>query len=299
MNFSVVIPCFRSTESILQVVESIDSLYPNQCDAIILVQDGPDRSTSERLSQCASISPIVKVIELTDNVGQHQATLCGIQHASPDSAVITIDDDMQIHPKEMAKLMDKFLLTGADLVYGIYLKRHHNILRKSLATIFGRIISMFSSIPSKGSSFKIISPELVHFLHQYSSSFVFLDAVLAKKSKLISFSEVNHLPRTSGVSGYNWYKLTRIGFQIIMHYTSIPIFVFFPVGVLLFSFPLILMLCSDSLSEEFSRNFDLGFFGMMGFIFAGLVMMVLGVIGQKKRMGNFSGAKGHGFKIKM
>ena len=136
-------------------------------------------------------------------------------------------------------------------------------------------------------------------LHQYSSSFVFLDAVLAKKSKLISFSEVNHLPRTSGVSGYNWYKLTRIGFQIIVHYTSIPIFVFFPVGVLLFSFPLILMLCSDSLSEEFSRNFDLGFFGMMGFIFAGLVMMVLGMIGQKKRMGNFSGAKGHGFKIKM
>lgn len=299
MNFSVVIPCFRSTEALLHVVKGIASLYPNQCNAIILVQDGPDRATAERLSQCASFSSLVEVIELNENVGQHQATLCGIQHASTDNPVITIDDDMQIHPKEIIKLIDEFLSTGADLVYGVYPKRHHNLLRKSLGMIFGRVISWFSPMPSKGSSFKLISSELVRYLHHFSAPFVFIDIVLAERSKLIAFSEVNHLPRKEGVSGYNWYKLTQIGFKIILHYTSIPIFVFFPLGTLLMGIPIMSVLCSDSMRSAVDDNIGPSAFGMILLFFIGLAMMLLGIIGYRNRMTKSSNAVRHGFKIKL
>ena len=47
----------------------------------------------------------ITAIRLTRNYGQHNATLCGIEN-STGKYIITIDDDLQVRPMEILKLIE-------------------------------------------------------------------------------------------------------------------------------------------------------------------------------------------------
>ena len=222
MKFTVVIPCYKSTAALDPLVTGILSQYDEQCHEIILVQDGPDDKTSARLLDIASKAKGVNMIQLEKNVGQHQATLCGLQHADSRHSVITMDDDGQVQAEEISKLITKAVQSKADITYGLYAKRHHKGFRKVLSKYFSKIISCYSNIPSQGSSFKLITPSVVNRLKGYSASFVYLDEVLAWYSDITVSTEVNHIPRTEGSSGYTWLKLVGLGWRIMMNYTTLP-----------------------------------------------------------------------------
>ena len=53
---------------------------------------------------------------------------CGFEYAKGDY-IITLDDDLQVPPEEITKLIDKFKETDADLVYGYFGKKHHSVVR--------------------------------------------------------------------------------------------------------------------------------------------------------------------------
>jgi undecaprenyl-phosphate 4-deoxy-4-formamido-L-arabinose transferase len=50
--------------------------------------------------------PFVTGIEMMRNYGQHNALLCGIRAARFDK-IVTLDDDLQNPPEEIAKLLAK------------------------------------------------------------------------------------------------------------------------------------------------------------------------------------------------
>lgn len=222
MKFSVVIPCYKSTSALDALVADILSQYEDHCHEIVLVQDGPDETTLARLQGIASTAGCVKVIQLEKNVGQHQATLCGLQHADSAYFVITMDDDGQVQAEEISKLITKATQSNADITYGLYTERYHSRVRQVISKFFSKTISRYSNIPSQGSSFKLIAPRVVTRLKTYTAPFVYLDEVFAWYSDTTVFTEVNHIPRKEGVSGYSWFKLLRLGWGILLHYTSIP-----------------------------------------------------------------------------
>lgn len=222
MKFSVVIPCFKSTAALNALVADILSRYQENCHEIILVQDGPDDDTFTRLQDMSSKEERVRVIELDSNRGQHHATLCGLQHADASYSVITLDDDGQVQASEISKLLAKARHTNADITYGLYTTRYHEGIRKVFSQYFSQVISRYSNIPSQGSSFKLIAPRVVASVKSYSASFVYLDEVLAWYSRSTVFTEVNHIPRPEGSSGYTWLKLIGLGWKIILNYTILP-----------------------------------------------------------------------------
>ena len=222
MKFTVVIPCYKSTAALDALVADILFQYKGQCHEIILVQDGPDEITSARLRSIESISGCVRVIQLEKNAGQHQATLCGLQHADSAYSVITMDDDGQVQAEEICKLITEATQLKADIAYGLYTERYHSRVRQVLSKFFSNTISRYSNIPSQGSSFKLIAPSVVTRLKNYNASFVYLDEVLAWYSDTTVFIEVNHVPRKEGSSGYTWLKLFGLGWRIMLNYTSIP-----------------------------------------------------------------------------
>ena len=222
MKFSVVIPCYKSTAALDALVADVVSQYDGQCHEILLVQDGPDETTFARLQGIASTVGCVKVIQLENNAGQHQATLCGLQHADPAYSVITMDDDGQVQAEEISKLITKANQSNADIAYGLYTERYHSRARQAISKFFSKTISRYSNIPSQGSSFKLIAPSVVSRLKTYAAPFVYLDEVLAWYSDTTVFTEVIHIPRKEGSSGYTWLKLVALGWRIMVHYTSIP-----------------------------------------------------------------------------
>ena len=189
MKFTVVIPCYQSTKALDNLVADILRQYNEACHEIILVQDGPDAKTSVRLQNIASSSAVIRVIQLEQNVGQHQATLCGLQHADSLVAAVTMDDDGQVLAQEIEKLLNKANQTGADITYGLYKESYHKGLR-GISQLFSKVISSYSNIPSQGSSFKLIAPRVLAKLKPFAAPFVYLDEVLAWYADSTVFTEV-------------------------------------------------------------------------------------------------------------
>lgn len=299
MKFSVVIPCYKSTGALDTLVADILTQFEGQCCEIILVLDGPDDITLIRLQGIASTADSIRVIQLERNVGQHQATLCGLQHANPTFSVITIDDDGQVQAQEISKLLVKGNETRADITYGFYKVRYHRGLRKVVSQFFSKAISRYSNIPSQGSSFKLIAPRVVARLKTYAASFVYLDEVLAWYSDSTVFTEVNHTPRREGVSGYSWLKLLRLGWRILLHYTSIPYRIMVYSGLVLAIGSLGLVY--SKFSHFASVRYSVADILVLISVVLGIVLVGFGLIRlsqQKKKTDYRSSIKGYQIKLK-
>ena len=141
MKLSFVIPCYRSAQSVGNVVTRIidtvqkDGRYDYE---IICVNDYSPDNTLDVLRELAAGNRRIKVIALTRNFGQHSALMAGFNHVSGD-VVVCMDDDGQNPPEEMFKLIDK-LDEGYDLVSARYSNKKHSLFRR-----FGSKVSMAMS----------------------------------------------------------------------------------------------------------------------------------------------------------
>ncbi|MGB1119806.1 MAG: glycosyltransferase [Chitinophagales bacterium] len=299
MKFTVVIPCYQSTKALDNLVADILRQYNEACHEIILVQDGPDAQTSVRLQNIASSSAVIRVIQLEQNVGQHQATLCGLQHADSHVAAVIMDDDGQVQAQEIEKLLNKANQTGADITYGLYKERYHKGLRSGISRLFSKVISRYSNIPSQGSSFKLIAPRVLVKLKPFAAPFVYLDEVLAWYADSTVFTEVCHLPRKEGVSGYSWAKLLRLGWRIMLHYTTIPyrLLIYIGLGLSIGATSIFIKPFSqfgrlDSSLVDFSKT-------EWGILVLGLGMIAIGRIGVvRAKKEKESGTRGYQIKLK-
>jgi glycosyltransferase involved in cell wall biosynthesis len=82
----------------------------------IFVDDGSVDGSSAVLAALDQQYPWVTVVTLSKNVGQHSATVAGICHSSADW-VVTLDEDLQHHPREIETMLRCALMAGADVCY--------------------------------------------------------------------------------------------------------------------------------------------------------------------------------------
>lgn len=147
---SVVVPTYRSKKHfepfLLQLLEELRKI-DRPCE-IVVVDDGSDDGTRELLLGPAGKpggevpgrqrvgkgperrhSPVgLRLIFLEKNVGQQQASLCGLLHAKGD-LMVTMDDDLQ-HPPAVIPSLLNTLSEGYDLVYGIPAERGPGPIRR-------------------------------------------------------------------------------------------------------------------------------------------------------------------------
>ena len=113
---SLVIPVFNEEknlpvlmERIQQVMGAMDRPYE-----VILVDDGSKDRSLEILTDFAE-SPVVRVVELTRNYGQHAAILAGFSIVRGE-IVVTLDADLQNPPEEIPRLIAAMEEGGFDVV---------------------------------------------------------------------------------------------------------------------------------------------------------------------------------------
>ena len=89
-KLSFVIPCYRSADSISQVVHEI--IKTVESDArfdyeIICINDCSPDNTFQVLKQLSQENLKIKVIDLSRNFGQHSALMAGFNHVTGDIIV--------------------------------------------------------------------------------------------------------------------------------------------------------------------------------------------------------------------
>lgn len=102
---------------ILKVKEELESIKaPFQILESIFVDDGSIDDSDLVLEKLSKQYPWLVIITLSKNFGQHPATTAGILHSSGDW-VITLDEDLQHHPKFILTLLKTVVFNNSDVVY--------------------------------------------------------------------------------------------------------------------------------------------------------------------------------------
>ena len=117
-ELTVVVPVFRSSETITVLAERLHAVLLKECNTfeLILVEDAGGDGTWDEVRKLANDYPdSVTAVQLATNAGQHNALMCGFRHAQGDW-IVTLDDDLQNPPEEIPVLLDAGKKLGLELI---------------------------------------------------------------------------------------------------------------------------------------------------------------------------------------
>ncbi len=225
VTYSFVIPVYKSVSSLEPLYLGIKELmnaYTATYEVIFVEDNGSEESWKKLLELKKQFPTTISLIKLTKNFGQNGATLCGIDVAIGDS-IITLDDDLQIHPSELKKLIDCKLETNADVIYGIYNEKTQGYFRNTGSKLIKNIFNKTEGGSNVGSSTRLISGAIAGYLRNHSQDHLFINQVISWYTFNTKFIDVARNPRYEGKSGYSFFQLLGIAFRLLFLYTSIPL----------------------------------------------------------------------------
>ena len=114
MNKTIIIPCFNEKQTILTVIENVKKNLI-QGDEIIVVDDFSSDGTKDLLGNLDD--PLVKIKYHDKNYGKGKAIKTALKENLKEIVIIQ-DADLEYNPSDYNLLIEPFLKTNADVVYG-------------------------------------------------------------------------------------------------------------------------------------------------------------------------------------
>lgn len=282
-QFSIIIPVYRSQESLPELVQALARALPTFASAyeVIFVNDGSPDNSWAVVQTLSKQYPFVRGISLMRNYGQHNALLCGIR-AAQYPIICTMDDDLQHNPDDVALLLAR-LDEGYDVVYGAPQAEQHGLWR-DLASQLTKIAlqgSMGVDIARKVSAFRVFRTELRRAFEQYSSSYVNIDVLLTWGSNRFSYVTVPHAERKYGTSNYTFRKLLTHAINMITGFSVVPLQLASLAGFALALFGVVvLMYVVGRYLVQGGVVPGFAFLASIVAIFSGAQLAALGIIGE-------------------
>lgn len=208
VSLSIVVPVYNEENNISRLHSEICDVCLNSgyTFEIIIVDDGSTDNSGEIVR---SLSP-VKYVRFRRNFGQTSAIDAGIK-LSQYNYIVIIDGDLQNDPKDIPKMITHMEENGYDAVSGWRKKRQDSFWKKLISRGAGilRTVIVKDDIHDSGCSLKIYRRCCFENLTLYGEMHRFIPALLKIKGFSIGELEVNHRPRISGKSKYNWRRTVK------------------------------------------------------------------------------------------
>ena len=224
-DYSIVVPVYNSCESLEELFQRIEHTMNSLAVSfeVIFVDDDSSDTSWRKLETIQNTNPDkVTAIRLARNFGQHNATICGIAQAT-GSYIITLDDDLQNPPEEIAKLISAMKDSDADLVYGIYSKKQHSMVRNLGSAALKTSSQHLFKTKGHGSSFRLMKSSLGKCLLGHQINFIFIDELFNWYTNHIGFVLVDHQKRPYQQSNYTSHSLFSMFSNLVIYYTAIPL----------------------------------------------------------------------------
>lgn len=224
MEYSVVIPVYNSVDSLDRLCERLFKVFEKtQCKfEIILIDDFSKDKSWEKLKEIKRKNQIIiKIIRLSQNYGQHNATFCGLKYSS-GNYVLTMDDDLQNDPEDFFKLHNKLINNNYDVVYGVG-QSGHSTIRKVGSQVYKSGTKFFENTQGEGSSYRLINREIVLNIIEHKQHFIFIDELIQWYTTNIGFVSIKHSKRVYGKSGYDVFKILKLLTETTYSYGTWPL----------------------------------------------------------------------------
>lgn len=210
VGVSVVVPVYNEEGNVAKLHKEIVEIcgkagYDYE---IIFINDGSHDGTDQI---CRSLAPL-KYIQFRRNFGQTAAMDAGIKAATKEF-IATLDGDGQNDPADIPHMIDYLLENDLDVVSGWRKNRKDTFMKRFVSRGANalRYLLVHDGIHDSGCSLKVYRKECFKGINLYGEQHRFIPAILEIKGFRVGEVVVNHRPRTSGKTKYNW-KRTIKGF---------------------------------------------------------------------------------------
>ncbi|WP_423979366.1 glycosyltransferase family 2 protein, partial [Ilumatobacter sp.] len=225
LGLSVVIPAYGSSSTLRDLCgQLLDEVGPRvNAIEIIIVDDGSGDGTWDSIRALAAEHVEVRGVQLLRNYGQHNALLAGLRLARFD-LVLTIDDDLQHPPREVARLLDA-LTADLDLVYGRPTQERQGAMRNLASKVSKRMmaIGLGPEVHPRSGAFRLFRRDLVAAADDVHDPSISIDVLLSWATNRIDDVEVTYDERAGGRSGYTARTLLRHAANMITGYSTRPL----------------------------------------------------------------------------
>ena len=250
---------------------------------LILVNDCSKDGSWKIARKLAKKDKRVTAVSLSNNFGQHNATMCGFSFAKGDY-LITMDDDLQHPPEEIEKLIKKIIESDYWVIYGQFSsERKYGWFRNIASNAVNSVLSRITGSGYKVTQFRILKRAVVEKIAEFTQYNVMIDVLIKDLVSVrdVGHCQVEHHERTIGKSNYSVKKLFAYATNMIFSYTLWPLRTATVLG-LFFS------VVSFLLGLYFLVDYFIHRVPVQGFtstivslaFFSGIILFVLGIVGE-------------------
>ena len=286
MLISFVIPCYRSENTLGDVVKTIQDTV-NAKDGfeaeIILVNDASPDDTWGVIKKLHEEYDNIKGINIAKNSGQQSAIMAGLRHVKGELVAVS-DDDGQTPIETVFEFYDHMVEGGYDVVCADYHGRgKRSAFRRLGSWANNEMAKLFMEKPEDLSlsvyflAKKFVVDEMVH----YTNAYPHMEGLLIRTTRNIGNVTVDQKERASGSSGYNLKKLLSTWVNGLTTFSIKPLRLAMIVGTLFaaIGFLTIIVLVIMKLTRS---DIAIGWTSMIAtsLLTGGMIMLMLGVIGE-------------------
>ncbi|MBR0127599.1 MAG: glycosyltransferase family 2 protein [Firmicutes bacterium] len=283
MLVSIVIPCYYCEKTIRKEVEMILEEFERhdgyECE-LVLANDGSVDGSFNEITALAKEHPNVHGLDLMRNFGQHNALMAALNYAQGE-LIMGMDDDMQTHPSQMFKLIDK-IQEGYDLVYGIYPEVKNSPLKRLTSKLNKESSRIMLNRPKEvtSSNFWIITKTVRDEVIKHTAFNPYVDAIFYRVTHNIGMVQVEHFKRDYGSSGYTFRRLMRLWVSY-WNFSVVPLRISFILGLVASIGGLVLTILII-INKILNPDMIVGWTSTMCvmILLFGAVLMVLGIVGE-------------------
>lgn len=226
MEVSIIVPVYNSSLMLKELIERMhktmsDLNFKNNFE-ILLINDSSSDNSWEIIKGLVKKLTFIKGINLSENFGQHNAIMAGLNHCS-GKYIITIDDDLQHPPEFFPQILEK--LRDNDVCYTNYKNRKHDGWKKFVSNLNNIISSFILNKPLKiyMSSFRGFREKIKNQIIKFKEPNVYIDGLIISSTKSIGMITVDHHARKFGESNYDIKKLFILWSNMILNFSFLPL----------------------------------------------------------------------------
>jgi len=209
---SVVIPLRDEEHNVQPLYDELRAVFAQLHVAyeVILVDDGSTDRTFPNLVAIQEGDPRVIVIRFTRNFGQTAAFAAGFDY-SRGKFIVTLDGDLQNDPHDIPAMLT--LARDNDVVCGWRRHRKDDFLTRHVPSVIANwLLGLVSGVRlhDNGCSLKVFRANVIRPLKLRPGMHRYFPALASQLGPRVAEVEVNHRPRTHGLSKYGLSRTFRV-----------------------------------------------------------------------------------------
>lgn len=224
MKISVVTPLYRSEpyleELLVRCRAAIEATGASP--EIIFVNDASPDASLKTARRLVERDPAVIVIDLSRNVGQHNATMAGLGYASGD-LIFVMDSDLEDQPEWITSFHAALRVRDCDVVFGVMSNPKGNAAYGAARRVFYKLLRLFSNVdvPENVCSARLMTRRYVNALLEFRERELFMAGIW----HMAGFTQLPILveKRQSSPTTYGLLRLVTIFINAITAFSIRPL----------------------------------------------------------------------------